>query len=77
MTTITLDPVLLAYLCGLGLLAFSIFRPGILVFLAIIAAMFGVIVAGDQGTVGGWVQVSAGLVMLWSVLRIVRGVFTS
>lgn len=73
---ISLDPVLLAYVFGLGLLAFSVFRPSILVYLAVLAAMFGVIVGGDQGAVGEWVQVSAGLVMVWSVVRIFRGVFS-
>lgn len=73
---ISLDPVLLAYVFGLGLLAFSVFRPSILIYLGILAAMFGVVVGGDQGAVGEWVQVSAILVMVWSAVRIFRGVFT-
>lgn len=73
MTVQTIDPFILAYAAGLALLAFSVWRPGILVYLAVIAAMFGVLVAGDKGPVSGWVQASAGIIMIWSLVRIMTG----
>lgn len=67
---ISFDLYVIPIIMLFGLCFFSIFRKGVLIYLAIICVAIGMIFSGFYGD---WIDVALVLMMAWGIVNIIRG----